>query len=210
MAWYDNLPLFEQILWAIVVFFTTIWAIQSILRLVGLGDHDVDHGISHGADDGSDGPATHIFDISNIVLFFAAFGWITLSGIWSGMTDVAAAILGFFVAAILVVCVAWVWFMLHGLSSSGTMRMRNAVGAVGTVYYPIPPAGAGRGAVMVTVQGQRRELPAITKDVSVTEPIPTGTEVRVVDLSDSGTLLVAPARVPYRGAAASASANEET
>jgi membrane protein implicated in regulation of membrane protease activity len=219
MDWYGNLPLFHQILWGVVVFFTTIWAIQAILRLVGLGDHDLDHGVSHGVDhsvghgdhgaDGStDVAGMHVFEASNIVLFFAAFGWIALAGIWSGMTDLNAAILGFFVAAILVVCVAWVWFKLYGLSSSGTMRLSNAVGAIGRVYYPIPPAGEGRGAVMVTVQGQRRELPAITKDVSVTETIPTGTEIRVIDISDSGTLLVAPARVPYSGTGASAAANE--
>jgi membrane protein implicated in regulation of membrane protease activity len=219
MDWYGNLPLFQQILWGVVVFFTTIWAIQAILRLVGLGDHDIDHGIAHGVDHdvdhgghgsdaSSDGPGMHVFEASNLVLFFAAFGWITLSGIWSGMADLNAAILGFFVAAVLVVCVAWVWFKLYGLSSSGTMKLRNAVGAIGKVYYPIPPAGEGRGAVLVTVQGQRRELPAITKDVSVTEPIPTGTEIRVIDISGSGTLLVAPARVLYSGDAASADANE--
>lgn len=208
MEWYENLPLFHQILWGVVAFFTTIWAIQAILRLAGMGGQDIDDGASDLPDDGGDGPGMNIFEVSNLVLFCAAFGWITLSGIWSGMADLSAAILGFFVAAVLVVCVAWVWVQLHRLSSSGTMRMKNAVGAIGTVYYPIPPAGKGRGAVLVTVQGQRRELPAITKDVSVTEPIPTGTEIRVVDISNSGTLLVAPARVHFGGT--QASANEET
>ncbi len=215
MDWYETLPLFQQILWGIVAFFTTVWAIQAILRLAGMGDHDIDHagdhGAGHGADHGGDhgdGPGMNLFEVSNLVLFCAAFGWITLSGIWSGMADISAAILGFFVAAVLVVCVAWVWLQLHKLSSSGTMRLRNAVGAIGKVYYPIPPAGEGRGAVIVTVQGQRRELPAITKDVSVTEPIPTGTEIRVIDISDSGTLLVAPAHVLYSGAASPTSAEE--
>lgn len=211
MEWYENLPLFEQILWAIVVFFTTIWAIQSILRLAGMGDHDIDidDSIADAPDDSGHGAGMNVFEVSNLVLFFAAFGWITLSGIWSGMTDLNAAIMGFFVAAVLVVCLAWVWLQLHRLSASGTMKLQNAVGAIGKVYYPIPPAGDGRGAVMVTVQGQRRELPAITRDVSVTEPIPTGTEVRVIDISDSGTLLVAPARVLHSSAGTQAAAQEE-
>ncbi len=211
MEWYENLPLFHQILWGIVVFFTTIWAIQSILRIAGMGanDVDIDNSGSDAPGDTGDGPGMNVFEVSNLILFCAAFGWITLSGIWSGMSDLNAAIMGFFVAAILVVCLAWVWLQLHRLSSSGTMKIKNAVGAIGKVYYPIPPAGKGRGAVLVTVQGQRRELPAITRDVSVTEPIPTGTEVRVIDISDSGTLLVAPARVLHSSAGAQASANEE-
>lgn len=211
MAWFEHLPLFQQILWAVVVFFTTIWAIQAVLRLAGMGQADVDLDAEpmEVSDDVSDGAGLNLFATSNIILFCAAFGWVTLSGIWSGLTDLNAAILGFFVAAILVVCVAWVWLKLNQLSSSGTMKLRNAVGAIGSVYYPIPPAGGGKGAVMVTVQGQRRELPAITRDRSVTEPIPTGTEVRVVDVSGGGTLLVAPARVPYASGGPSTSRSEE-
>ena len=65
------------------------------------------------------------------------------------------------------------------LAENGTLDVRNCLGLTGTVYIPIPPKGQGEGKVNVTVQGQLRELSAVTTQ---NEMLRTGEQVRITDL----------------------------
>lgn len=154
--------------------------IQFALQLLGMGgDHDVDadHGDLHG-ESGTEGHGNLFFGILSFKALSAFAGVFGLVGlvVWdtrmSGAGRVAAAA-GSGVASMFLV--AWVMRGLARLQASGTVNVRNAVGATGTVYLRIPGHGGGRGKVTVEVQGRSMEFPAVTDG----ETLETGTAVTV-------------------------------
>lgn len=80
---------------------------------------------------------------------------------------------------------------ISGLDSSGTERIRNALGRQATVYVPIPAALAGAGKVQLSMQNRIVEYQAVTDDA---EPLHTGDAVEVVGIAGSDVVCVR--RVP--------------
>ena len=167
--------------------------LQVILQVMGLdadadvdgldADVDVDVGDGHYAGNAFFG----ILSFKALVAFVAIFG---LTGLTLYDTDLGqplrllySALAGF--AAMLVV--AWLMRMLHSLSSSGTVRLQNAVGREGSVYLRIPAKDEGRGKVTFELQGRTVELTAITDG----SEIQTGARVRIVEVLGDETVKVA-------------------
>lgn len=158
----------------------TLVGIQFVLQMLGLGgDHDVEasHGDMHG-EHGTDGHGNLFFGILSfkaLTAFTGAFGLVGLV-VWEkglgGVGRIATAA-GSGVASMLLV--AWAMRGLARLQASGTVDVRNAVGASGTVYLRVPGSRGGLGKVTVEVQGRSMELPAVTEG----DTLETGTLVTV-------------------------------
>lgn len=73
------------------------------------------------------------------------------------------------------------------LSSSGTERIRNALGQQATVYVPIPAEGQGVGKVQLSMQNRIVEYQAVTDD---DQPLATGEPVEVVGIAGSDVVRV--------------------
>jgi hypothetical protein len=87
--------------------------------------------------------------------------------------------------------VHWLMRSLALLRAEGTVRIQEAVGAVGTVYIKIPGRRAGQGKVQVMLQGRTVELSAATPD----EPLPTGARIVVTKVTGPDAVEVAPEAV---------------
>jgi hypothetical protein len=166
--------------------------IQFALQLLGMGgDHDVDadHGDLHG-EAGTEGHGNLFFGILSFKALSAFAGVFGLVGlvVWdtrmTGASRVASAA-GAGVASMFLV--AWVMRGLARLQASGTVNVRNAVGATGTVYLRIPGHGGGRGKVTVDVQGRSMEFPAVTDG----DTLETGTSVTIEAVEGDDLLKVA-------------------
>jgi len=66
----------------------------------------------------------------------------------------------------------------------------EAIGRIATVHLSIPAERSGTGKVTLEMQGHFMELPARTSEL---KPIPSGTAVLVIDVSEDGVLDVSPA-----------------
>jgi hypothetical protein len=84
---------------------------------------------------------------------------------------------------------AYIMKLVSRLQSSGNIDIGNAVGKVAQVYIPIAPNGTGTGKVTLTIQETYSEFSAIT---TAPQTLKTGSYVRVVAVSESGTLVVEP------------------
>ncbi len=89
--------------------------------------------------------------------------------------------------------VHWLMRLMYQLGQSGTLRVTNAIGKIGTVSISIPGNSAGAGKVRLTVQGRLEELAAVN---STEETLATGSQVIVVDVVSGNVLDVAPWREP--------------
>ncbi len=137
---------------------STILVVQVLLQLLGLGAEQRRR------------------SIQSAVAFLALFGLAGVAaqrlGGSAGSTLAAAIVAG----AVAVVVVGWAMTALAERQCGGDVDLANAVGSAGRVHLLIPGANAGRGKVIVEVQGRRVQCRAITRGAG----LPTGARVIVV------------------------------
>lgn len=156
-------------------------------------DADVDDGDldADGADD--DGPGLfaglRVLTLRGVVAFLAIFGWGTLWLLRIGLHPVIALFFGVAMGIWAMILVAVLLRLALQLQEDGTVDIQNTLGRSGTVYLTIPAARRGEGKVHLVVQEQLREFQAVTDEP---ESIPTGSQVRVMGVSDRDTLVVEP------------------
>ena len=141
--------------------------------------HDASGG--HSVDGGNPGDfsSMRMFTLQTIVAFLTVFSWTTIVAMHGGLPAGLAFGIGFALGLIVMFTVAKIVQLSSKLAENGTLDVRNCLGLTGTVYIPIPPKGQGEGKVNVTVQGQLRELSAVTTE---SDMLKTGTVVRITDL----------------------------
>ncbi|HUF39145.1 MAG TPA: hypothetical protein VMN57_11520 [Anaerolineales bacterium] len=185
-----DLTLIEIIYWASALIGGTLFLLRTILLFTGIG---VDDGhVDLGAEDIGDASADHgggmsvsLLSLQGLTAFFTMFGLVGLvlysAGVHVLLTIVGATFAGLFTVFI----ISWLFTQFGRFQSEGTLDIRNAIGATGSVYLRIPSGGTGQ--IQVSVQGGMRIIDALTES---SEGIPTGTSVRVIGLRDSTTLIV--------------------
>ncbi len=144
------------------------------------GHADVHHG-------GGDSDASFkLLTLQGITAFLMMFGLVGLAMHINSRSSEPLAILAGFAAGMLALyVVAKLFAFMKGLQSSGTVDIRNAVGAAGSVYLTIPTGGIGE--VQVAVQERLRIYEAKAENG---EEIKTGQNVRVVNVVGGNTLVV--------------------
>jgi hypothetical protein len=120
-----------------------------------------------------------------IVAFFMVFGWAGILAKNSGMNTLYSILIAFVMGFGMMFVISLIFYFLLGLTESGNIDIRNAVGSTGKVYLPIPADSQGFGKVQIIVQGAVREMDAIT----IGEKLPTGTDIKVIGVV-KGKLLV--------------------
>ena len=211
-AWWDALDVLGKIFALIAIPSTLILVVQTILMFLGLGgdggadavgedipsempDTDVPGGIfgddvPRGTDidgDISEEPGLKILSFRTIVAFLAVFGWVGIELLKLGAGSAIAITVGIAAGIIIMVVMALLIRELFKLQSNGNVDMRNAVGASGTAYIPIPAQRSGKGKVTVTFQNTSCECDAVTDEK---EDIPSYSEVLVIGISGKDTLVV--------------------
>ena len=88
---------------------------------------------------------------------------------------------------------AALFYFMGTLSDSGTLDYNNAIDAIGEVYLTIGADRTAMGKVSVRVQGAMRELDALTDSLT---DLPSGTIIKVVDVTPNGILIVDRTRKP--------------
>ena len=178
--WWIAMTLAEQVFWLLGFSGTTLLILQTLLSMIG-ADADVDFDV-----DTEISLDFSVFSVKSIIAFITFFGWMGVIGLgrgWSLPLTVLAAAGAGLVAMLLV---AYMLFQFQKLESSGTMAFSDALLQEGEVSLAIPAAGIGQGQVSVEVNGQVRELAAVTSG----EAIPTGARIKVVDILEDNLLLV--------------------
>jgi membrane protein implicated in regulation of membrane protease activity len=196
--WWAEIPTLERIFWFLAIPSSVISLLQLILEFVGMSgdsmDADLDMDVNADIDaDISDGSAHHtgsdlrIFTIRGLIIFFTLFGWAGIAFSRTGLPAFFVIGVSFLIGFAAMVLVAWLFKTLYGLSESGTSNIANAIGHRGTVYFTIPAGGQSSGQIQITFQGSFHTLDAITYE---NEDIRTGTNVKVTEVLEDGTLVV--------------------
>lgn len=185
-AWWSQMSGFEHVLWIVAIPATLLLLVQLALSLLGGLEFGVHDGSGVDVHAGELGGHFQLLTVRNVVAFFAMFGWCGLALLHAG-TPKLVIVGGGLLAGLLTMAVLALIFMgISQLASSGTMDLRTAVNATGSVYVPVPPRRTGTGKVNVTVSGKVVEADAMTDE---DEKIGTGLSVRVKEVIN-GKLLI--------------------
>ena len=201
--WWNSLDLIMKILWGITIAVSLIFIIQTIMTFIGAsdaGDFDLDTGTDgldghmDSAGDATDaaegahlGSGMPLLTFRNMVNFFLGFGWTSvLLHEKIGSTSLLM-IVSIIVGIALVFLVMYIFKWLASMQQSGNINVyKAAVDCQGKVYLTIPGERAGTGKVQITINNSVREYAALTDGPE----LKTGTDIKVVDVVSSDTLLV--------------------
>lgn len=147
-------------------------------------DHDGDTS-GHDGHDNSD-VSFHFVSIQGLTAFFMMFGWVGLAIMRdSGLPGWLAVVGGSVAGCVTVWILAMMFRFVGSMQCDGTMRVKRALGAGGSVYVRVPANGSGQ--VQVEVDGRLTVFDAISSDK---EEIKTGEQITVVWVQDNGVLIV--------------------
>lgn len=191
LEWFSNLDILEKIYWLIAIVGSFIFIIVMIMAFVG-GDaddiEDIDTEI-----DADTGIGFQFLTFKNLVGFFTIFGWSGIACIDAGFSMPITIVISIISGLVMMTIMAALFYFMMKLTDSGTLKYKNAIGAIGEVYLTIGPDRTKMGKVSVRVQGAVRELEALTD--SFTE-LKSGTIIKVVDVTENGILIVDQTKKP--------------
>ena len=214
ISWWNALTLLQQVFYLIAIPSTLVLLLQTLLLLFGLGgsgdqdvdtgdldsdfdgdlDDDLDGGFVESHDSFQDYGADHaggmrLLTVRGIVAFLSVGGWIGLTALETSLPVWAAMFIALLAGLAALFAVAMFLRFSLKLQQNGNLDLRNAIGVVGEAYMPIPTGG--RGKVTLMLQERLTELDATT----LSDTIPTGRTVKVVDIIGETLLVVEPLMV---------------
>lgn len=181
--WWTELDLAHKVFYAIAIVTSGLLVLQLIASFFGLdGDADADLDVDHGGGGG-------VFSIRSITGFFTGFGWGGVAALEAGLGLTASILIALACGGALMATILGLMRAIYSMRYEGTLDYRNAIGAAGSAYIPIPAAMSGPGQVEVLVQGRLCVVSAFTKSPT---RIAARARVKVIDTLDQQTLLVEP------------------
>ncbi len=187
MDFFSGMSGLEQTYWSIALIGTFIFLIIFVISFFGM-DHDADVHTDVSdmySDDG--GVGFQFFTFKNVIAFLTIFGWTGLVCIQNKLGVGLSLFLSVLAGLIMMVLTSLLFYWMHKMAESGTLKMSNAIGMVGEVYIPIKSKRQNIGKVQIKVQGSLHELEAMTDEEF---DLPTGSVVEVKDLIGPEILLV--------------------
>jgi hypothetical protein len=153
-----------------------------VLQFAG-GFGEVHADATHAEVSGDSDTSFKLLSFQGLTGFLMMFGLVGMA-LATGGSGVGLSVGGAVVAGcVTILVIAKIFEGMRRLQSSGTIDMRNAIGAEGKIYLRIPPGGTGK--VEVAIQGRLMILDAVSGE---TAEIATGTPV-VVERLVSDTVL---------------------
>lgn len=187
MDWFSELTAFEQFYWTVAGISSVVFLFVLISTFMGADSDDIgDVDVEADADIGA---GFHFFTFKNTVAFFTIFGWSGIASMGDGSSKTMVIIISLICGLAMMTVMAAMFYYISKLTSSGTLKMKNALHSIGEVYLTIGANRSNIGKVQVKVQNALRELEALTDhDADLTQ----GTVIKVVEVTSNGILIVEP------------------
>ncbi|MGB3342562.1 MAG: hypothetical protein WBA61_01485 [Aequorivita sp.] len=183
--WFSAFEPFEKVYWSIALIASIIFIILIILTFVGgefddTGDVDADIDADAGID-------FQFLSFKNLIGFFTIFGWTGIACLGEGLSKGLTIVISIVCGLLMMFIMASLFYYLGKLSSSGSLKIKNALNQVGEVYLTIGANRSRIGKVHIKIQGSVRELDALTDETS---DLHQGDIITVTQITGTGILIV--------------------
>jgi len=184
--WFSALEWFDKIFWIIALIGSVFFLVMLVSTFIG-GGMDVDVDMEMDGDFDVDTGGFHFFTIKNLIAFFTIFGWTGIACLDADLGKASTVLISFLAGLLMMLVMATLFFLMNKLNDSGTLVVKNAIGAVGEVYMTVGAERSTIGKVNVRIQGALRELEALTDEQN---DLTQGAVVEVRDVTTNGILIV--------------------
>lgn len=183
--WYFALNTFEKVYWVIALASSAVFITLLILTFLGggiedMGDVDADI-------DGDTGIGFQFLSFKNLMGFFTIFGWTGISSMSAGYSNGVTVAISIGCGLLMMFAMAALFYYLSKLTSSGSLKIKNALNNVGEVYLTIGANRSSIGKVQIKVQGSLRDLQALTDEAT---DLHQGDIIQVTQITKNGILIV--------------------
>jgi len=183
---FEGMSSLEKTYWITALLGSLVFVFIFIMTFIG-GDIDGDMDVDGDFDIDDGGVGFQFFTFKNVVAFFTIFGWTGITCLDNNLTTGTTLIISIIAGLIMMAITSALFFWIHSLAESGTLKISNAVGEIGEVYLPIGANRSKIGKISIKVQGSLRELEALTDN---NEDIKTHTVIKVIEVISAELLLV--------------------
>lgn len=135
------------------------------------------------------GAGFQFFTFKNMVAFFTIFGWSGIASIGAANSKSTTILISVFCGLIMMTIMAAMFYYISKLVSSGTLKMKNALNAIGEIYLTVGAKRSSIRKVQIKVQGSLRELEALTDH---DQDLKQGNVIKVVEVTSNGILIIEP------------------
>jgi hypothetical protein len=132
MEWFQELTSFQKTYWVLTGISTLLFLFVLITTFIGADADDI--GDVDAEIDADTGAGFQFFTFKNVVAFFAIFGWSGIASIDAGNSKSITIISSLFCGLAMMFVMAAMFYYFSKLTSSGTLKMKNALNAIGEVY----------------------------------------------------------------------------
>jgi len=167
------------------VFGGTLLVLQFLLMLLGFGGAD-ESDFGDATDHASPTDVFKIVSLRTVVAGIAFFGLGGLAGLTGGTSPAVSLLIAVVSGLTALYAVYYLYWSAARLKEDGSLSEKTLVGATGSVYVRIPPAGTGAGKVLVCQQGRTAEYEAVTAE----DELKASTPIVVVRIISSTTVEV--------------------
>jgi len=183
--WFTTLTSFEKIYWFITGVSTLVFLFVLVTTFMGADGDDI--GDVDAEIDADTGAGFQFFTFKNMVAFFTIFGWSGIASLDAGNSKTLTVIISVICGLIMMSIMAAMFYYISKLTSSGTLKIKNALNAIGEVYITVGAKRSRIGKVQIKVQGTLRELDALTdNEVDLIQ----GNVIKVVEITSNGILII--------------------
>lgn len=188
MEWFNELNSFEKVYWLITGVSTVVFLFILVTTLIG-ADGGGDIGDVDAEIDADTGAGFQFFTFKNMVAFFTIFGWSGIASMDAGNSKSITIIISIFCGLVMMFIMTALFYYISKLTDSGTLKMENALNAIGEVYLTVGAKRSSIGKIHVRVQNSLRELEALT---DYETDLSQGNVVKVIEVTSNGLLIVEP------------------
>lgn len=187
MEWFTELPAFLKTYWIITGISTLLFLFMFISTIIGVDSDDI--GDIDTEIDADVGASFQFFTFKNLVAFFTIFGWSGIASLDAGHSNAITIIISIICGLAMMFVMASLFYYISKLNSSGTLKMENALHAIGEVYLTVGAKRSKIGKVQIKVQGALRELEALT---DYENDLKQGNVIKVIEVTNNGILIIEP------------------
>ena len=187
IEWFQDLSSFQKTYWIITGISTLIFLIILITTFAGADTDDI--GDVDAEIDADTGAGFQFFTLKNLVGFFTIFGWSGIACIDAGYSKSTTIIISLLCGLAMMFVMAAMFYYISKLTSSGTLKMQNALNSIGEVYLTVGANRSKTGKIQIKIQGALRELEALT---DADEDLKQGRIIKVIEVTNNGTLIIEP------------------
>ncbi|MGY0408405.1 MAG: hypothetical protein ACWIPJ_08645, partial [Polaribacter sp.] len=173
--------------WVLTGISTSMFLIVLITTIIGAETDnigDVDANI-----DADTGVGFQFFTLKNLVAFFTIFGWSGIASMDAGHSKSVTIIISIICGLAMMFVMAVLFYYISKLTSSGTLKMENALNSIGEVYLTVGANRSKIGKIQIKIQGALRELEALT---DYNEDLKQGKIIKVIEVTNNGILIIEP------------------